>query len=277
MGRIEGGLRADLRLGPEANLIITGTGSGATMQQGIDAATAGNGDVILHLPGGEEVSTPVLFNKSHLRVMAVGPTLNPVVSGEFHGIFAASSLTDEPAAIISAACTIEGIGFVSRDTGSTFFSGAALLIGGTADANPFGVQLKGCRFPKWALDNRIGLAIEGSSDCLIEECIFEGVGAAFDSGIYVQGAIANLIVRRNYFRQCTYAITHGAFSGTELHAFYHENLLIDSKMLDSGGFSTSGLIAGNWMETATNATSYDATVATLKGQGLNFAGNHYSE
>ncbi len=276
MAIIEGTLRTSLRLGPEAQIIVTDPGAGDTMQDAVDAAVAGNGDVILVLPGGDEVTTPVLFNKSGLRVMSVGPTMNPLVSGESHSIFAAASLTDEPAAKITARCTIEGIGFVSRDTGSTFFSGAALLIGGNADANPFGVHIKGCRFPKWGLDNRIGLAIEGSSDLLVEDCTFEGVTSNLDIGIYIQGACANPIIRNNYFRDCTFAITHGAFTSGP-HFFYHGNYMHASKLLDADGKSATGLIAGNWSPFATNATTYSGTVASLKSLGMTLSGNHYSE
>ena len=168
------------------------------------------------------------------------------------------------------------MGFVSRDTGSTFFSGAACLIGGQADANPFGVVMKNCRFPKWGLDNRIGIGIEGSSDCLIDECIFEGVGSALAVGIYLQGAMQNIILRNNYFRQCTAAIQLGAFAGGGPHMFVHGNKVEDGLLMDSQGNTANGLVADNWLETAAGS-SYDASVATLQGQGIQFAGNHYSE
>ncbi len=276
MGTIEGTLRTDLRLGPKAQIIVSGTGTGVTMQQAIDATVAGNGDVILRLAGGEEVTTPVLFNKAGIRVMAVGPTLNPLVSGEFHSIFSASSLTDEPCAVISERCTIEGMGFVSQDTGATFFSGAALLIGGTSDANPYGVQIKRCRFPKWGLANRIGIGIEGSSDLLIEECTFEGVGSNLDIGIYLQGACANPIIRNCYFRDCTYAITHGAFTSGP-HFVYQGNVMHASKLLNNTGKTATGMVIDNYSPYVTNATTYDTTVSALQGLGLDFAGNHYTE
>ncbi|MCH7491379.1 MAG: hypothetical protein IID05_11875, partial [Gemmatimonadetes bacterium] len=109
------------------------------------------------------------------------------------------------------------------------------------------------------------------------ECGFEGVGSDFDSGIYVQGATANLTVKRCIFRDCTYAITHGAFAGGGPDAIYQENTVLAGKMLDSGGNAAVALVAGNWLQNATNTGSYDATVATLQGQGIEFSGNHYSE
>lgn len=250
-----------------------------TWQAAIDAAVAGRGDVILAKPGGYETSTAVLFNKSRLQVIAVDEGLAPLSKGEYHSIYSASTYTDGPAALISASCSIEGIGFASRDTGATFYDGAAALIHNAA-ATIFGVWMKNCRFPKWGLDNRIGLAIAGTgavADVLIEGCTFEGVGTSFDSGIYVQGAIQNLHVRHNYFRQCTYAIVHGAFAGGGPHCIYERNFCEDSKLLNAGGNAATGLICDNFLETATDTGSYDASVGTNQALGLQFSGNHYSE
>ncbi len=259
--------------------VVDPSDSGFTIQDAIDACVAGNGDIIVKTPGGHEVTEAVNFNKSGITLIAAHRGLNPLIQGEFNAIFAAASYTDGPAAIISAPTTIIGIGFASRDTGSLFFSGAALLVGGAA-AGAFGVHLKYCRFPKWGLDNRIGLALAGGaaiSDMLIEECTFEGVGSNFQAGIYMQGALQNITIRRNYFRQCTAAVKLGAIAdAVGPHMFYHENFIEDGLTLDSQGNTADGLVAGNWGELAA-ASSYDASVATLQGQGIQFSGNHYSE
>jgi len=249
----------------------------ATLDAAVNLCEAGRGDVIIRMRGGEEVTAAVNFDVSGVTVIAEHSGIGSAGEGEFFATYAAAAYTDGPAAIITAPTTLIGLGFVSRDTGATFFSGAALLIGGDGDANPFGAYIKNCRFPKWALDNRIGIAIEGSSDVTIEGCTFEGVGADFDSGIYVQGATQNLVVRWNHFRDCTYAITHGAFAGGGPHAMYYENVCEDSKFLDAGGNAATGLIAGNYLETATDATSYDDTVTNENSLGLHFSGNHYAE
>ena len=263
--------------GPEARVIVVDpSDSGFTIQDAIDEAVAGKGDIILMLSGGNTVTTSVLFNKSGITMVAVNRGLSPLVDGEFHSILAGASYTTGPVATISAPCRIFGMGFASRDTGSTFFSGAACLLGGAADAAPFGVQMKNCRFPKWGLDNRIGLAIEGSSDCLIEECTFEGVTSAFAAGIYVQGATQNLVIRNNHFRQCTAAIQYGAFAGGGPHAIIDRNIVEDGLILDSQGNTAPSFLTDNYSELATGS-SYDASVATLQGQGIQFAGNHYAE
>lgn len=256
--------------------VVDPSDSGFTLQDAIDECVAGIGDVILCLPGGQTVTTAVNFNKAGITVMAVNRGLNPLVSGEYFAILADAAYTDGPVANITAYCKIIGMGFASRDTGATFYSGAAALIGGMSDANPFGAHLKQCRFPKWGLDNRIGLAMEGTSDCLIEECTFEGVGSALDVGIYLQGAMQNPIIRNNYFRQCTAAIQFGAFAGGGPHAIIHGNKVEDGLILDSQANTATGFVLDNYSELATGA-SYDASVATLQAQGIQFAGNHYSE
>ena len=205
MGVIEGALRTGLRVSPTAQIFIA-----TTYQEVLDALTAavaGNGDVIL-LPRGStyDITATITIAKSGVWFLATEDGLSPLVRGEFTGFLANASFTDGPVITVTAPCELDGIAFVSRDSGALFFAGAAALLGGSGDANPFGVWMHNCRFPKWNVTNRIGLAIEGSSDCLIEDCTFEGVGSNFASGIYVQGAAQNIVIRRNHFRQCTNAI-----------------------------------------------------------------------
>lgn len=248
-----------------------------TMQAAIDLCVAGRGDVILRYPGGEEVTTPVLFNKSGITVKAITYGINQFASGEIFATYGAAALTDEPAGIVTERCKLEGLGFVSQDTGALFYSGAALLIGGEADATPFGVHVKNCRFPKWNLANRIGLAVEGSSDVLIEECDFEGVGTNFAAGIYVQGACANITIRRNHFRDCDQGILFGTFAGGGPDFIIKENIAVHGSLL-SAPSAAVGAVIGNYIPTLDVANAYAGdSLATLEGRGLWFADNHYSE
>ncbi len=275
MGLIAGSMkRGELRIAQGAQIFTAETQ--AQMEAAITAAVAGNGDVILLPRGGITVTSTIAMNKSGVRLIAVDDGLNPLVRGEFNGLLADGAFTDGPVMQVTQPCSLEGIGFVSRDTGALFFAGAALLLGGNADANPFGVHVKGCRFPKWGLDNRIGVAVEGSSDCLIEDCSFEGVGSALDIGIYVQGACQNLTIRNNHFRQCTAAIQYGAFAGGGPHAIIERNIVEDGLLLDSQGNTAPSFVIDNFSELAAGST-YDAVVGTLQGQGIQFAGNHYTE
>lgn len=248
-----------------------------TLQAAIDLCEANRGDVVIRMRGGEEVTTPVLFNKAGITVVSEGYGMAPLAIGEYFSTYAAAALTDEPAGIVSAdGVTLCGLGFVSRDVGATFWAGAALLIGGVADASPFGVRVMNCRFPKWNLDNRIGLAIEGSSNCIIEHNDFEGVGASFDSGIYVQGATQNVEILNNRFRDCTYGILFGAFAGGGPHCVIKGNVCEDSKLLSAASAAT-GIVCDNWCEGATDTGSYNDTVNNLNTHGLVFSDQHYAE
>ena len=247
----------------------------ASTQKGIDACVSGRGDVVIRMRGGESVTSTVTFDCSGITVIADVSGINPLMNGEYYSIYS-TTLTADPVATVSAPCTIIGLGFAGADAGATFYDGAAMLIGGTADANPVGVRIAGCRFPKWNLDNRIGIAVEGSSDILIEDCCFEGVGADFDSGIYVQGATQNITIRNNYFRDCTYGIVFGAFAGGGPHCVIHSNFFEDSKCLSAASAAT-GLVADNWLEGATDTGSYNDTVNNLNTHGLVFSDQHYAE
>lgn len=278
MGVIEGALfRSGLTRSATSRVFTVDPSISGSLQTAIDASVSGNGDIIVVQRGEHSVTSTVNFNKSGIMVIRADYGVSPLAKGEYNPILADASFTDGPVATITKPCYIEGFAFASRDTGSTFYSGAALLIGGQATADPFGVHIRGCRFPKWGLDNRIGIAIEGSSDCLIEDCSFEGVGSALESGIYVQGATQNLTIRRNHFHSCTYAVTFGAFAGGGPHIVIQENVLEESKLLDAGGNAATGHVLGNWSEEATDTGTYDDTVTNEKSLGLDFSGNHYSE
>ena len=248
----------------------------STIQEAIDTCVSSRGDIIWVARGGHEVTETVAFNKTGISVIIQGWGMSPYAQGEYNAIYAATSFTDGPVATITAPCYIYGLGFASRDTGATFWSGAAALIGGLGTAGPFGVHLHACRFPKWGYDNRIGLAIEGSSNCLIEECDFEG---AFASGIYVQGACGHLTLRHNHFALMTNAITHGAFSdaGVNTQMFYGPgNVTVSpTKFLNTNGGAGLGTIFGNFFGTAHGASTYDLSVTNMESAGWHCVGNEY--
>ena len=276
MPTIEGALRTGLRIAPTGQIFIA-----TTYQEVLDALTASvasNGDVIL-LPRGStyDITATIVINKSGVRLIATEDGLSPLARGEFTGFLANASFTDGPVVTVNGPCSLEGIGFVSRDTGGLFFAGAALLLGGAADANPFGVWVKNCRFPKWALDNRIGISVEGSSNCLIEYCDFEGGGADFDAGIYVQGATQNLVIRRNHFRQCTDAVRLGAFAGGGPEFVIDHNYVYDGKMVNTQGNSGTGLICDNMIGALAAGAAYDKNVTDMKTAGYELVNNHYTE
>ncbi len=249
----------------------------ATLQKAIDSCVAGRGDVIICLPGGEEVTSTVNFNKSGITVIGATYGVNSFAKGELFSIYSASTFTDGPAATVTSRCTIDGLGFVSRDTGATFWAGAALLIGGDGLAGQFGTHIKNCRFPKWNLSNRIGIAVEGTSDVILEDNDFEGVGTNFASGIYVQGATANISILRNVFRDCTQGIQFGAFAGGGPDCLIQGNVAMHGSLLAVPGAAV-GAVVDNYIPTKDLAAAYGGdSLSTLEGYGLWFANNHYSE
>ena len=276
MSIIEGAVgRSGFTRNPNSQ-IFTIPATEAALRAAVTAAVAGNGDIIIIARGGIEVDAQIDFNKSGLMVIGADDGMNPFARGEFSGIHSAASFTDGPAAQVTQPTYLENLGFVSRDTDATYYGGAALLLGGNGDAAPFGAWVRNCRFPKWNLDNRIGIAIEGSSDCMIEDSDFEGVGSAFQAGIYVQGATQNLVIRNNHFRQCTAAVKYGVFAGGGPHTIMDRNIVEDGKVLDSQGNTAPSFLTDNYSELAVGA-SYDASVSTLQSKGIQFSGNHYSE
>ncbi len=249
-----------------------------TLQKAIDACTAGAGDFIFMGRGTETVTETVAFNKTGITVRVQSLGGHRKAMGEYTALLADTTFTDGPVATITAPCTIEGLAFAGRDTGATFWSGASALIGGLATAAPYGVHMLNCRFPKWGLDARIGLSIEGSSDCLIENCIFEGVTTDLEAGIYMQGATANLEIKDCRFVDCDYALGFGAITGggpgPDLD--FHGNRVIgaDSKGVDTNGQTGRGLIWNNFFNTVVGST-FDAAVSTLETNGFMCVGNNY--
>lgn len=250
-----------------------------TMNQALALTVADRGDVIVRMRGGEEVTETVAFNKAGVTVIAATHGLNPLAMGEYFSTYAATSFTDGPVATVTERTRIIGLGFVSRDVGTTFHSGAAMFIGVQGAIGPFGVHILGCRFPKWNLTNRMGIGVEGTSDLLIEACSFEGVGSDFAIGVYLQGACQNPEIRDCRFRDCTHAISHGAFaSNLGPEAIYKSNVVQGGgKLLASNGFTAAGLITDNHLQTAVGTASFDVNYAALAALGLYASGNHYAE
>jgi len=246
----------------------------------IGLCTANKGDLIVWMRGSCAVTETVAFDVTGVTLVVAQFGGPKAAMGEYNAIYAASTFTDGPVVTITATTTIIGLGMASRDATATFYGGAACLIGGLTTAAPYGVHLYKCRFPKWGLDNRIGLSIEGGSDILIEECEFEGVGADFEAGIYLQGATANLEVRGNRFTDCDYAMEFGAItgSGPGPDLDFHHNRVItpDSKGIDTNTQTCRGIIYHNWFTTDAGASTFDRTTADLETAGIILTDNHYA-
>jgi len=251
----------------------------ATLQAAIDACVSSRGDIIYVARGGYEVSATINVNKTGISIIGQTFGMPHESRGEYCSIYAAAAFTDGPVLTITDGCYISGLGFASRDVDATFFGGAAVLIGGAA-AGAYGVHMQYCRFPKWGFTNRIGLSIAGgaaTSNCCIEDCEFEG---AFESGIYVQGAVGHITLRRNTFALCTYAITHGDFTddGVNTQMLYGPgNVTVSpTRGIDTNSKACLGTVFGNYWGTAEVAT-HDLSVDNTEVLGLKCVGNYYGD
>ena len=267
--------------GDDANGGLRPDQAKATMDAAIGLCTADRGDVIIRMQGTETVSSAVEFDVAGITVIAEGYGLSPESKGEYFATQAASGYTDGPAARITARCTLIGLGFVSRDSGTVAQNRGAALTIGSSSSGAFGVHLLGCRFPKWGLDNRYGVYLDGTNaitDCTIEACTFEGVGSDFDYGILLNGAIQNPNIVRNKFRDCTYAVGYNAFAGGGPDALIASNWVLTANgLLDSNSQDAPTLVADNWLGVATGTGAFDVSIATLDGNNIFVADNHYKE
>jgi len=249
----------------------------------ITACVAERGDSIYVARGGYETDATINVNKAGISIIGQTFGLPHESRGEYCSIYAAGTLTDAPVLRITEPCLIQGLGFISRDVGATYFYGAAVMIGGNTQG-AFGVHMRYCRFPKWGLDNRIGLSISGGgsatvSNCCIEDCEFEG---AFASGIYIQGATGHITLRRNTFALCTYAITHGEFSdvGVNTQMMYGPGnvTVAPTKAIDTNSKACLGTIFGNYWATAVAGTAtHDISIDDTETLGLKCVGNYYAD
>lgn len=264
-----------------------GGGDFLALQGAIDACVDWRGDVIIRRAGTEIVTTSVLFNKYGITVVAEDMGLPHKTQGERFMTYC--SADDEPAAVISKACKLIGLGCSGEFVGA---GGHVASIEGTGSWNGGLVELDGCRFTHWGGGSGFTgqhahfLQFDGPGNAsYIHDCSFDGllnddpltVGAILlldNAG----GADAfTLTVEENDFFNCTNAIVHESGVAPK-NSVYKGNRLVGTKMLDNNGCTcVDVLVADNWSPYATNATTYDDTVATLQGLGLQFSGNHYSE
>jgi hypothetical protein len=244
------------------------------LQGAIDKCEHNRGDVIYVARAYKAITTPILFNKRGISVIAQGFGMNPFDMGEYFSFDLTSA--DAPAAIVSQYCYIYGLGFNTNwvDAGV----GASLRVDASVSYPGWG-YFDHCRFMNWSGTTIYGINFEAGANYLVEKCTFEGVSGAFQAGIAFGGSPTQNPTHNQVlecrFRDCTYAIEHK--DGTPHNFLYKSNVCIDSKLLNSKNAAANGLVADNWLETATDGSSYDTTVAAMKANGINFSGNHYSE
>jgi len=255
----------------------------ATLQAGIDACTDSQGDFVVRMPGTENPTAAINFNKEGITVVASSYGCAPTEGAEAgFATYPAAGYTSGPMGIISKPCSIIGLEFVTRNTSSGSNddgsdSGAALCFIGEGGAELGGFSLiKNCRFVDW-YGNDYGIEFAAGTYNVIDGCTFEGFGA----GVIFRGTSSNNPdsnrIVNCWFKDCTNGIEHKNGACTAHNFLYYNNFFVDyTAAVDTSNQASDGLIAGNWYETAAGAT-YDVAVAAAQGNGINFAGNNYSE
>lgn len=252
-----------------------------TIGQAITNAVDGRGDVVLIAPATYNPTAAITVNKSDIMLLGMGMGGNPLQPENGVVIYPAASYTTGPMFIVEVPCTIAGLDIITRNTAHTAApatASAGLAIDGEGGAYNGGfIHIHHCRFVDW-WGSEYGIWFYAGTYTLIEDCVFEGhdsAGVAFGSS--PSNNCDYNIVRDCYFYDCVNGIEH--IAGATPHNFvYQHNVFVDyTDAIDFNNQAADGLVCDNFYETATDAATYDITVAAAQVHGINFCANHYSE
>jgi hypothetical protein len=254
-----------------------------TTQAAIDACTDNLGDVIIRMRGYEEVTTPVLFNKAGISIIAHQYGTNRRQAEDFAVHMTG---TDGPAGIISKNCYVDGLVFATNNVtkpgdgrannAGTNSAAALYFLGEGGGFNGGFSTFKSCRFPDWITGQVWGIEFGAGASNLIQRCKFEGLSA----GIVFGGTSNNNPVDTE-IEHCVFNdLTNGVelLPGTAQDIIIHANHFMDVSgySVDTNGNGGNGMITDNWHEVA-NSSAYDLSIADMKTAGWNPVGNHYIE
>ena len=251
-----------------------------TLQAAIDATVSNRGDLIICKAATQTVTAEVAFNKNGITVMAEPTGYNSLASGERFVIY--GSHTDNPAARITAPCTIIGLGFCGSQT-----AGASLEIDCDEQGSwPGGWNaLINVRFSHWGIAKAYALLIKGGADTLIKDCYFDGLWTGYTTaaiGLQDSGdqGCWNYVIDGNSF----YNIGSGKYCiGLASSTNFRQGIVRNNYNVGSAKFFNANSCTGdavfvcNYMGGATDTGSYNTTIDTLQTAGFDFAGNYYSE
>jgi hypothetical protein len=251
----------------------------STLQGAIDACVDDRGDVIYVARGYAVITTPVLFNKAGISVIAQGYGMPPMFMGEY---FAQDNTTGgAAAAIISKSCLIYGLGFHTAWTGGI----SSNVVYDSASGEAGWVWLHSCRFMNWTTATVYGINCEAGANMIFENCSFEGAASQpfVNAGIAFGGSATNNpirnIVKDCWFSNCTYAIEHK--DGTPQEFIYGPgNITVKAtsqatKFLNSKAATMSGMVCGNFFYTDVGTGTFDQTAANMETDGCILVGNEY--
>lgn len=306
----------DPNSGSDGNSGKTGDKAWQTLQYAADQSgysktngdSTGRHDVILRLPGVEEVSATIDFDGNggstskgaSIEVVATTSGLNPY--GDVLGAHtrAASGNTDNLIQILYRLISFYGLSFGGRGTGSAD-DGTGALLAYRVEGTDTNIQtagggnfhtVRGCNFRDDGGNDVTGIYEYGAGACQIIGNTF-GYNAASrgPTGIVIRGSGTNnpfdVSIRDNYFKQCPL--------GIDFRAATVQNVLVDNNLFQENtlamhfrsGWSSgsTGLISNNRFSTATGSATWTnsagATGAsanqTATDTGCQFAGNMYTD
>ena len=264
-----------------------------TLQACIDLCTANKGDVIVRMRGYSAPAATINFNVFGITVVAQTWGMNPRAQGEW---FAEdTSNTDGPAARITEACTIIGLGFFGAQASGDNVTAAVILDGSSGATDGYGTHLYRCRIGNW---NRAavnyGVYNLGVANALIEECYFVGgVANVLEAGILHDehitaggGRPGEVSSFRNNFEHCTYAhevvsgsrVTNCVWDGDKMGFNFAADAYV--KMLKLNVLGGGGAVHGAHVMNCNFATgvdtgTYSHALSSLVTEGYQFSGNHY--
>jgi hypothetical protein len=261
-----------------------------TLEQAVEKATDGQGDIINCFPGTHDIESTdgLVLEKEGLTIQAMDYGMNRHGGGmgEKFTIRNAAAVTDKPAITIKQPCKIIGMGITTRNT-----SGPSLLFDceETGAFNAGFSHILNCRFSAWygAIDSFIHMI--GGQQNRIEGCAFDGLfGGITTAGILLDSDTGPIDVGftqiiGNYFygmgsskpaikiassdTATGLLVAHNYLSAGFVSA--NQGVLIDLNSTDS-----FGLIADNWVAPLANQAAAMLNTGSWTG---GFADNHYEE
>jgi len=249
----------------------------ATLTEGISKCTAGDGDVIIRMPGTETVTEPVVFDKQGITVISSMYGLPGHVKGESFTTYN-SSATGLSAAVINDSVRLIGLGFAASDV-----SEQALLIDCEEQGGFNGGfnSIEYCRFATWNGVIDAGIRMIGGALNHIIDCEFDGLFGGFGTAaISMAGDTGGIDPFYPRIEGCRFmalgsgkaAIEHAA--DTPVEVLYKDNILGSAGVfLDNSDLDSSGIACNNWLGLANQAAAFtNMTNSTMK-----IVNNHYSE
>lgn len=256
----------------------------ATSQEAIDRCFDNNGDLIVRMRGYEEVTTPVLFNKSGISMIAANYGNNRR-QAEDHAVHMTTATG--PAAIISKNCQIEGLVFATNNVttpgdgrannAGTNSAAAMYFLGEGGSFNGGFTTIRSCRFPDWIGGQVWGIEFGAGASNLITNCRFEGLTAGVVMGGTSSNNPTDTTIEYNIFNDLTDGIR--ALPGTAQDFSIHANRFMDvsgSIVNENNQGGSGNSITDNWAQEADSA-AYNKSVGNMITAGWIPSGNHYVE